>query len=218
MGICDYQHFYSHLSSAEKTAAPKELYMEGDCALLYSGIRVSVVGSRKVSAAGIRRTWAITKILVDMGLIVVSGLAEGVDTVAHKTAIEYGGRTIAVLGTPLDRCSPVANRDLLENIKRDHLAISQFAPGSPVNKSNFPYRNKTMALVSDATIIVEATENSGTRHQAWEAIRLNRKVFLMENVANDKSITWAQQLLSYGAEVLTRDNHTRVLSSLLEFA
>ncbi len=194
------------LTSSEIKNAPEILFCEGDLNLLLEGTRVSVVGSRDVSPAGQLRAQTLTKALVRHGIIVVSGLAEGVDTIAHRTAMENEGRTIAVLGTPLSQVYPKSNAALLQCIKKDHLAISQFAENHPFQKKNFPVRNRTMALISDATIIVEAKQNSGTRHQGWEALRLGRVVYLLENVVLDKANTWAQEMLDYGAQILTRNN------------
>src|SRR5690606_7836146 len=155
---------FDSITEVEKKFAPKRLYYRGDINLLTEGRRVSVVGSRDVSEVGVRRTAFITETLVRADIVVVSGLARGVDSVAHQTAIAHGGRTIAVLGTQLDIAYPKENAGLLETIMRDHLAVSQFPPGYPTLKANFPTRNRTMALISDATIIVEAGEKSGTRH------------------------------------------------------
>lgn len=209
-----YEEYHSKLSDQERKNAPKELYYEGDFSLLTTGKKISVVGSRKVSKDGLRRTEIVTKKLVEMGVIVVSGLAAGVDTSAHETAIKHGGRTIAVLGTPIDKCYPASNRDLLNEIKANHLAISQFPKGQRVYPSNFPTRNKTMALISDATIIIEATENSGTRHQGWEALRLGRQVYILENVWANPYITWTKKMEQYGAEVLTRDNMENLIEEV----
>ncbi|MDJ1497650.1 DNA-processing protein DprA [Cytophagaceae bacterium DM2B3-1] len=194
------------LTTSETKNAPEILFCEGDINLLLEGIRVSVVGSRDVSPAGIVRAQSLTRALVKHEITVVSGLAEGVDTIAHRTSIENGGKTIAVLGTPLSQVYPKSNTDLLESIKANHLAISQFPENYPFQKKNFPVRNRTMALISDATIIIEAKENSGTRHQGWEALRLGRTVYLLENVVQDKANTWAQEMLNYGAQILTREN------------
>ena len=83
--------------------------------------------------------------------------------------------------------------------------------GYPSLPKNFPIRNRTMALISDATIIIEAGEKSGTRHQGWEALRLGREVYILENVANDPTITWAKEMMEYGAQSLSRDNIDNVL-------
>jgi len=205
------------LNEFEQKHAPKELFVEGDRSLLNTGIRVSVVGSRKPTEAGIKRAKMFTSALVRHEIVVVSGLAEGIDTVAHETAIREGGKTIAVLGTPLDKAFPAKNADLLDTIKRDHLAVSQFPVGYPSKKDNFPRRNRTMALVSDATVIVEASEKSGTRHQGWEALRLGRLVFIMENVASNPDLTWPEEMIAYGAQVLTREDMPEVLYDIPSF-
>lgn len=199
------------LGPVELKNAPDVLYTAGDMSLLTEGSRVAIVGSRKVSEDGIRRARAVTRALVEQGIIVVSGLAEGIDTVAHRTAIDGGGRTIAVLGTPLSKAYPATNARLLDEIKRDHLAISQFPEGYPGKGQNFPRRNRTMALISDATIVIEASEKSGTRHQCWEAIRLGRHLYLLENVANNPNLTWPKQLMEYGAQVLRREDLPDIL-------
>lgn len=214
MTINNYKDFLEHLSTIERSVAPKELFHEGDFSLLTSGVRVSVVGSRDVSDIGRKRTELISCELVKRDITVVSGLAEGVDTIAHTSALKCNGKTIAVLGTPLDKCTPVSNKELLGEIKKNHLAISQFPIGTPVYNSNFPTRNKTMALISDATIIVEATEKSGTRHQAWEAIRLNKTVFIMESIYNNPELSWPKEAVKYGAIVLTSTNYSDIFDAL----
>jgi len=205
------------LNEIERKHAPEILYIDGDRTLLSTGVRVSVVGTRKPSEKGIKRTRALTQALVRHGITVVSGLAEGIDTVAHETAISVGGRTIAVLGTPLDKVFPAKNRKLLDTIKREHLAVSQFPEGYPYRKENFPRRNRTMALISDATVIVEAGEKSGTRHQGWEALRLGRLVFLMENVAENPELTWPREMIGYGAQVLRREDLPEILYDIPAF-
>ena len=205
------------LNDFERKHAPENLYVEGDKTLLTAGVRVSVVGSRKASAEGRKRAQAFTEALVRHGITVVSGLAEGIDTVAHGTAIAAGGKTIAVLGTPLDKVYPAENKKLLELIKREHLAVSQFSEGYGYKKENFPRRNRTMALISDATVIVEAGEKSGTRHQGWEALRLGRLVFIMENVATDAGLSWPQEMIGYGAQVLRREDLPEILYDIPSF-
>src|SRR6056297_1999140 len=117
------------LSPVEEKNAPEALYTAGEISLLTEGSRIAVVGSRTATEEGMKRTRIVVRALVAHGVTVVSGLAEGIDTVAHRTAIDGGGRTIAVLGTPLSRAYPVKNAGLLEEIKRDHLAVTQFPEG-----------------------------------------------------------------------------------------
>lgn len=210
-------HILTELNPLERKNAPEKLFLEGDISLLTEGRRISVVGSRKVSEAGLRRARVFTEALVRHNFVVVSGLAEGVDTVAHETAIRCGGKTIAVLGTPLDKVYPAKNKALLDKIKQDHLAISQFPQNYPSMAENFPRRNRTMALISDATVIVEAGEKSGTRHQGWEALRLGRRVFIMENVVEDPNLSWPKEMINYGAQVLTPEDISDVLEDIPSF-
>ncbi len=208
---------FSAITEIEEKHKPEQLYALGNIDLLTSAPKVSVVGSRKVSEEGIRRARSLSKSLVENGLTVVSGMALGVDTVAHTTAIECDGNTIAVLGTPLDNPYPKKNTKLFETIARDHLAISQFPSGYPSQPKNFPIRNRTMALISDATIIIEAGEKSGTRHQGWEALRLGRLLFLLESVANNPLLTWPAEMIKYGAQVLSRDNLDELVENIPQF-
>jgi len=201
-----YKDYYSSLTEFERENAPDDLYYEGDFSLLNNGRRIAIVGSRKASQNGLMRAKIISEYLVKNDFVVVSGLAKGIDTMAHKTAINESGKTIAVLGTPLSKAYPKENKDLLNIIKSNHLAISQFAEGESFGRGSFPARNKTMALVCDATIIIEAGEKSGTRHQGWEALRLNRSLFIMENVVKNDDLSWPKEMIKYGAQSLSRDN------------
>lgn len=205
MSIFNYNQLFQTFTKFEKKFAPQNLYTEGDPSLLYGGLKVSVVGSRKPSPQGINDAKCIAETLVKNGVTVVSGLAEGIDTVAHETAIKMGGKTIAVLGTPLNITYPAKNTSLLEAIKKEHLAVSQFPQGYPILPKNFPMRNRTMALLSDATIIVEASEKSGTKHQGWEALRLGRFIFIMDKVVNNNNLSWPSEMINYGAQELTCD-------------
>lgn len=211
------QELFGTMSSFESKHAPKGLYLEGDVLLLSEGKRVSVVGSRKPSSEGRARARAVTRALVEQGITVVSGLADGIDTVAHETAIELGGSTIAVLGTPLSEAYPKSNLALLDRIKAEHLAVSQFPEGTPARRTNFPQRNRTMALISDATIIIEASEKSGTRHQGWEALRLGRMVFLLQSIVENPALIWPQEMIGYGAQILRRDDLPAVLEDIPNF-
>jgi DNA processing protein len=155
------------LNEVEKKNAPTRLFVVGHREILDTGARVSIVGSRKASEKGLDHAWGLSHRLAEAGIVIVSGLAEGVDTSAHKAAIEARGRTVAVLGTPLDEYFPAMNRGLQTLIMQEHLCISQFPSGSPSMRGHFPMRNRTMALISDATVIVEAGEKSGSLHQGW---------------------------------------------------
>ena len=111
---------------------------------------------------------------------------------------------------------PASNGELQQTIMREHLAVSQFAPGTPVQRKNFPMRNRTMALLSEATVIVEAGNGSGTLHQGWEALRLGRLLFLMESLVQRTDLSWPKEMLGYGAQVLSRENLGAVIDDLPE--
>ncbi len=211
---CTPQELLGPLNEVEQKNAPAKLYLAGDRSLLEHGRRVSVVGTRKPTFEGLKRTRAIVKELVDGRITVVSGLAEGIDTEAHETAIACKGKTVAVLGTPLERVFPAKNAKLQQLIMREHLAISQFPSGSKTTAFSFPLRNRTMALLSDSTIIVEGEAHSGTEHQGWEALRLGRLLFFLESLAERKDIPWVQQMLHYGAQILSRSELEAFLENL----
>lgn len=187
------------LNDLERKYAPKALYVQGPMEIPLPGPRASIVGTRKPSHQGTEATRSLARFLVKSRAVVVSGLAEGIDTTAHKTAIDEGGQTIAVLGTPLNSVYPKMNAELQQFIAEHHLAITQFEPGHRTWRSDFIARNRTMALISDATFIVEAGEKSGSRHQGWEAIRLGRPLFLHRSIVEDSSLTWPKQMSRYGA-------------------
>lgn len=201
MQTCTYtlEELAGPLNDVEKKFAPKELYVAGTLPIPLPSPRSAVIGSRKASPEGLKAASDITRTLVRAGVVVVSGLAEGIDTSAHKTAIDEGGNTIAVLGTPLNRVYPRKNLQLQEAIMRHHLVISQFPMGYPIQPKNFVIRNRLMALISDASIIVEAGDSSGSLHQGWEALRLGRPLFIRSSIVNDHSLRWPKTMLEYGA-------------------
>ena len=162
------------------------LYYQGWWDLVESR-SVAVVGTREPTKDGITRAVQLVKSLVKDDFTIVSGLAAGIDTVAHETAIEEGGRTIAVIGTPLSHTYPRENVELQRKIATEFLLISQV----PVkryerqdyrkNRLFFPERNITMSALTEATIIVEAGETSGTLIQARAALHQGRKLFILDS-------------------------------------
>ncbi|GAA5484004.1 DNA-processing protein DprA [Haloferula sargassicola] len=202
------------LNELERKAAAKVFYCRGDVGLLKEPAKVSIVGSRDATREGLRRAHQLAKMLVENSVTVLSGLAKGIDRAAHLAAIKEGGKTIAVLGNPLNKYYPAENRDLQEEIATKHLLVSQFALGAAGGRKNYPIRNRTMALISDATVIVEAKDKSGTLHQGWEALRLGRPLFLMESIVNNSDVAWPAEMLDYGAKVLSRENFDELISFL----
>lgn len=180
------------------------LWVAGDPALLH-GPAIAVVGSRNVSDAGAARARRLGRELAEAGIVVVSGLAKGVDTHALRAAIAAGGRVAAVIGTPIDKAYPIENADLQQQIYRDHVLVSPFAPGSRVFRNNFPARNRIMAAVTDGTVIVEASNKSGALHQAAECARLQRWLFICRTLVETPGVTWPAGFLKdeYRARILT---------------
>ncbi len=204
--IQEIQDLLGKLAPVQKKIVPKTLYVAGDVELVRRSPKIAVVGSRQATSEGLDNAARVARTLVNLGTTVVSGLAAGIDTAAHRSAIEAGGRTFAVVGTGLDRAYPAKNRALQDHLAKRFAVVSQFAPASPVTRANFPQRNRTMALLSDALVIVEAAERSGTINQAWEALRIGRAVLLLEPVAENPALAWTHELLSYGAEILRFDH------------
>lgn len=202
------------LNEAERKRAPKELYVAGDAGLFELLPRVAVVGTRTASPAGLKRAAKLARMLAKKDVTVVSGLAEGIDTAAHTAAIQAGGRTIAVVGTPLDQAYPKSNTALQAAIAKDHAVLSQFPLGYPVSRKSFPMRNATMALIVSASVIVEAGETSGALSQGWETLRLGRLLFIMDSVFKVPGLKWPHDMLQYGAQRLSDDNFDAFLSVL----
>lgn len=166
---------------------------------------VAVVGSRKASREGRLRARRLAKELAARGFVVVSGLAAGIDTVAHRAALESGGATIAVVGTPLGEIYPQENQALQEEIATEHLLISQVpvlrhSKQSPKhNRLFFPERNVTMSALTEATVIVEAGETSGTLVQARAALHQERKLLILDSCFKRSDLTWPARLEKQGA-------------------
>jgi DNA processing protein len=180
--------------SGEGGRGDVRVFLAGDRALL-SRKCVSIVGTRDVREEGWLRAHRLARELAALGVVVVSGLAKGVDTAALSSAVKANGKTIAVIGTPLSKAYPAENWQLQETIWRHHLLMTPFAEGEQVFKGNFPKRNRVMAAISDATVIVEASDTSGTLHQAAECVRLGRWLFIMKAVAEDPSLKWPSSFL-----------------------
>jgi DNA processing protein len=190
----DQQKRFDFAPESEKKGL--ELFCAGDLNLVREPC-VAVVGTRDVSPEGARRAAKLGRELAAAGVVVVSGLARGVDTYALKSAIEAGGRVVAVIGTPLEKAYPAENAALQESIYRDHLLVTPFAPGRVVTKGNFPERNKVMAALTDATAIIEASDTSGTLHQAAECRRLGRWLFIANSIIENPSVTWPSKWTKY---------------------
>jgi DNA processing protein len=171
--------------------APPVLFARGS--LVAHETAVSVVGSRKASERGLAIAASVAQELVSRDVTVVAGLALGIDTAAHRAALAAGGRTVAIIGSGINKVYPAANRDLHEEIASRGLLLSQFWPDAPPQKQNFLMRNATMSGYGLATVVVEAGEQSGARAQARMAVEHGRPVILTDLVV--KRNEWAQALI-----------------------
>lgn len=157
-------------------------------------VSVAVVGTRQATPRGLEQAGELAAGLAARGVPVISGLAAGIDTAAHTRALAGGGRTVAVIGTGIDRAYPAQNARLQEEIAAKGLVISQFLPGAPPTKTSFPMRNAVMSGYALATVVIEAAYQSGARMQARLALQHGRHVFLMRTLMqHDWACGYAQR-------------------------
>ncbi len=200
------------LNDVERKNSPRTLFVSGSMEIPLHVPRCAIVGTRLPSPEGRLIARELAQFLSEHGITVISGLARGIDSEAHKGSIESGGRTIAVIGTPLDKFYPKENIELQKELMKNHLVVSQFRIGQPIYPGNFIQRNRTMALLCDASVIVEAGDSSGTLSQGWEALRLGRPLFLWKSITENSNLKWPAEMLKYGAIQL--DDFSMVLEEL----
>lgn len=182
---------------------PGILYVRGKI-LPVDDIALAVVGSRKYSNYGERVTQELIYPLASQKITIVSGLALGIDTLAHRAALEAGGRTLAVLGCGLDQIYPVSNIRLADKIIAGHGAIlSEFPLGMPALKYNFPIRNRIIAGLSLGTLVIEAAPNSGSLLTATAAIDYNREVLAVPGSIFAETSIGTNRLIKMGAKIVT---------------
>lgn len=184
---------------------PAELfYYRGDLGILESRC-VSVVGTREATAEGLARARNLAAKLSEHGFTIISGLAEGIDTAALTSAIEHNGRVVGVIGTPIDGHYPRGNEALQESIARRFLLISQVpfyrykVEAFKMKRLYFPMRNETMSALSEATLIVEAGDTSGTLTQARACLKQGRKLIILDSCFRNPAISWPAKFVEKGA-------------------
>lgn len=178
--------------------APEFLFVRGNPEKLEQP-GVCVVGSRKASEEGKIRAFKFSRLLVDNGFTVFSGLAQGIDTAAHLGALNSKGPTVAVIGTTIDRAYPRENSALQETISETGAVVSQFSALRSTQPLNFPMRNEVMSGLSLATVIVEASSTSGALTQAKQCLKQGRALFIMQNQIDRTDVTWPREFLKRGA-------------------
>lgn len=192
------------LAALEK--APYVLYTKGNKHLLQEiqeNTGLAIVGTRKVTDYGRQVTEKLTEDLVSNGYVIISGLALGVDAIAHKAALDAGGKTIAVLGCGVDCCTPRENSRLYEEIlSKNGLIISEYALSILPNKGTFPARNKIIAGLSIGVVVTEGAEDSGSLITANYALEYNRPVFAVPGPITSSVSRGPISLINKGAKVV----------------
>ncbi len=185
-------------------APPIVLFCKGNLELLKLDRTMGIVGSRKITSYGNDVTEKLTSELVSNGFCIVSGLALGVDAIAHKTTLENNGNTIAVLGCGVDCVTPLENQSLYEEIlDKNGLIVSEYRLGLPPSVGSFPARNRIIAALSMGVLVTEAAQDSGSLITADEAIKLGKPVFAVPGSINSQMSKGTLKLLKSGAHVVT---------------
>ena len=184
--------------------SPKQLYVEGNDNLSVVNNPLAVVGTRKISDYGRQMTEYFVKNLAKASVTIISGLALGVDGLAHRVALENNGRTIAVLGSGLNHIYPTVHKKLAEKIvKSGGALVSEYSPQIPPYKSNFPARNRIVSGLSLGILVIEAPKKSGALITADFALKQKRKVFVVPGRVYDKNSQGANELIKQGAQLVS---------------
>lgn len=202
------KHKYTVLTPLNKTYPqrlrlipnnPNRIWVKGKDLNLFNQPSLAVIGSRKYSQYGRQVTKKLVSGLVKAGFVIISGMARGIDSLAHKTALDCNGQTIAVLGSGLGYIYPPENHKLYHKID---LVISEYPPNSSPKRHYFLERNRIISGLADGVLIIEASERSGTLNTAKHAAEQNKEVFAVPGPitsANTKGTTW---LINQGAKAV----------------
>lgn len=184
---------------------PQKIYYKGNLELLKNDKLLSIIGTRRNTAYGKLCCENIVKKLVEANVTIVSGFAMGIDTISHKTCIENGGNTIAVIASGLDVVYPASNLKLWKEIEKKGLILSEYDYGTKPFRANFPKRNRIIAGLSRATIVIESKEKGGSLITANMALEEGRDVFAVPaNIFFENS---------KGCNLLIRDSRAKLLTS-----
>ncbi len=168
--------------------------------------RVAIIGARKCSRYGATVAYEIAKDLGKTNVIVVSGMARGIDSEGHRGIMDGGGKTIAVLGCGVDICYPPENQELMQRIMENGCILSEFPPGTPVVSQNFPVRNRIIAGLSKMVVVVEAGKKSGTLITADLALENGRDVFVVPGNVTSALSYGTNELIKQGCPIITEGN------------
>jgi DNA processing protein len=189
----------------------KELY-DPPAILYYKGkieddsLKIGIVGSRRATSYGLEATAELAEGLAKSGITIVSGMAIGIDTAAHRAALDANGRTIAVLGCGIDQIYPSRNLNLVKEIIGNGAIVSEFPIGVPPFRRNFAIRNRLISGLSRGVLITEATEKSGSLITAACALEQNREIFAVPGSIYNLNSQGPNNLLKMGAKLVTSSN------------
>ncbi|MBY0369954.1 DNA-processing protein DprA [bacterium] len=182
---------------------PPWLFVRGSPALLHSGACLAVVGTRRPSEYGLRAAYTFCRALMARGWCLVSGLARGIDTIAHSVSVVNRRPTVAVLGHGLDRIFPAQNRALAaEIVQGGGCLVSEFPPGTPPLPAHFPRRNRILSALACGVVVIEAGERSGSLITAHHAIDQNRQVFVVPGPFDEEGFRGSHALIRQGAQLV----------------
>jgi DNA processing protein len=186
---------------AQIQSSPDRLFVKGDPGLLQMPA-LAIVGSRNPTQAGARNAFEFARHLGAAGFCIVSGLAEGIDTAAHRGALEAGAATVAFLGHGIDRIYPASNRDLAHIIAERGALVSEFPLGTHPHKSLFPQRNRLISGLALGTLVVEAARRSGSLITARYAGEQGREVFALPGSIHNPLARGCHKLIRQGAKLV----------------
>lgn len=193
---------------------PKQLYIQGNYDLL-ENTSVAIVGSRECTSYGFKEAYEFAKELSKKGICIISGLAEGIDTASHLGGMHQIGRTVAVLGTGLNKIFPAENEILAKSIiKNDGLIITEYEENKERKPENFPKRNRIMSGISDGVLVIEARNKSGSTITARLAKEQNKKVFCLPSNIDSKNGSGTNELIKEGAILVTEPED--ILRTIIE--
>ena len=183
------------------SGAPLLLFVNGDVDVLHLP-SLAIIGSRNPTAGGVQNAADFSRHLAKNGYAIVSGLAEGIDTAAHRGALDVGGRTVAFLGHGIDRVYPAQNRDLAHQIAETGALVTEYPLGAPPDKRHFPERNRLISGLSIGTLVVEAARRSGSLITARLAAEQGREVFALPGSIHNPLARGCHELIRQGAKLV----------------
>ncbi len=201
LGICSVNFTDENYpdSLREIPQAPLVLFYKGDLSLLASPDKIGIVGSRNPDRDGIKICDEICGTVAENGVVVISGLAQGLDSIAHRAALNAGGKTVAFIGTALDKAYPASHRNLQNEICEKGCVISEYWAGAPTPSATFLERNRLIAAASDAVCVMQAKEKSGSLSTAKRAVEYSKQLFAIPGNITNPLYDGTNRLIQDGA-------------------